>query len=195
MKNLLVAICLTLIGSHGVHSQVLKDTFNYISLAEAVEIDSSIVFALDLSKSKLRELPDELKMFTNLKALKLSKNKLTELPEFFKTFDNLEYLYLNKNKFTYFPHQVFHLSNLVFLDISRNKITNIPAGIKSLDSLSYLDVWDTRIKTFPEELTELKKLQYLDTRGITFSPSFVEKWTKKMPNTVIKFDKPCNCLE
>ena len=39
------------------------------------------VFRLDLSKQKLKEVPEEIRKFPNLKELNLSKNNISELPE------------------------------------------------------------------------------------------------------------------
>lgn len=51
----------------------------YTSLEEAKQ-HPELVYKLDLHKSKLTELPEEIMQFTNLTYLDLSKNKLSELP-------------------------------------------------------------------------------------------------------------------
>jgi Leucine-rich repeat (LRR) protein len=55
------------------------------------------VFALDLSKKKLKTLPDDLKKLPNLQWLKLEKNNLKEIPTWIGDFTNLQYLDLSNN--------------------------------------------------------------------------------------------------
>lgn len=171
------------------------DTLTYISLEEALSIPALEVVALDLSKQKLSEIPDTIRYFTNLKGIKLTKNKLTQLPDFFKAYDSLTFVHLSKNKFIHFPYVLFHCNAIQLIDISRNKLTAVPAGIGALQNLTHLDIWNNEITDFPIAFTQLPQLIYLDARGITFSPSFLEKWTNLLPDTKIMFDAPCKCLE
>lgn len=178
------------------YSQYNKiDTLSYLTLEEALLKKPEEVIALDLSKSKLTEVPDTVQLFVNLQGIKLTKNKLTALPDFFKSFHQLKYVHLSKNNFNHFPHVLFYCTTIQLIDISRNKVGTISPGIKNLSELTHLDIWDNEITDFPEELTLLKKLVFIDARGITFAPSFIEKWEKKLPSTKIQFDPPCNCLE
>jgi Leucine-rich repeat (LRR) protein len=196
MKKRLALLCLITIVSLQACGSTIKDTLSYISWDASTKVEDPLtVKAIDFTKYKLDSLPKTLARFTNLKGLRLSKNHLSHLPDFIKTFKSLEYLYLNKNKFEVFPHQVFHLKYLKVLDVSKNKLTNIPEGIKSLQKLIYFDIWANQIDSFPKELALLQQLEFFDARGRTYSPSFVESWLKKLPNTTIKFEKPCDCLE
>jgi len=194
MRNVFVIGLLIIIGNSS-WSQIPKDDLHYYTLSEAQSAFADTIYAIDLSKNKLTILPQELEQFKNLKGLRLTKNKLETLPSFFGKFQHLNFLYLDKNDFTYFPAEAFNLSNLIYLDISRNKIGAIPAGIKNLGNLQYLDVWDNRFIFIDEGFAELQQLKYIDFRGTTFATSFVEKWTLAFPNTEIKFDNPCNCLD
>lgn len=195
MKKPLKHLLILLVVKSSLFGQKLEDTLSYVKYSEALEMDVTSVTAIDFTRDRLKEIPEELFQFKNLKGLKLTKNKLTSLPDEFKSLKNLEFLHLDKNKFEVFPYQVFHLENLRYLNISKNKITSIPKGIKALNNLAHLDIWANRIEDFPSVLKELPKLQYLDTRGMTYSPTFVENWTKNLPNTEIKFDQPCNCMK
>lgn len=196
MKKRLALLFLSILFNGLAYSSPIKDTLTYLSWEASLETEDPLsVYAIDLTKYKLDSIPEALEKFKNIKGLKLSKNNLTRLPSFFKSFDSLEFLYLNKNKFEVFPYQVFHLSQLKLLDISKNELSNIPEGIKSLRQLVYLDIWSNEIDGFPEELSELQQLEFFDARGRTYSPSFVESWLEKLPNTTIKFEKPCKCLE
>lgn len=195
MKKTLKLLLIVLIVKSSLFAQKLKDTLNYVEFSEALEMDASSVVAIDFTRDRLKEIPEELFQFKNLKGLKLTKNKLERLPNEFKEFKSLEFLHIDKNKFEVFPHQIFHLENLRYLNISKNKITSIPRGVKALVNLTHLDFWANRIEEFPSVLKELSNLQYLDARGMTYSPTFVENWTKNLPNTEIKFDQPCDCMK
>jgi len=194
MKNwfvILLSILCSLIGI----TQNRFDTLHYISLEQALELNPLEVEAIDLSKSKLSAIPDAVFDFTALKGLKLSRNKLSILPEEMKKLTELQYVYIDKNKLTEFPIVLFYFSRLEVIALQRNKIFNLPDGIKMLQSLKYIDLWDNRIKALPSSLIEMPNLEYIDLRGITFSPTFVETWTNKMPHTQIHFEKPCACLD
>src|SRR5690554_906894 len=194
MKNAFAIGLLIIIGNIS-WSQIPVDELRYYSLSELINVNPDTIYAVDLSKERLTEIPKELEQFRNLRGLKLSKNKLEHLPAFFPLFDQLQFLYLDKNKFNYFPAAIFHLSELVYLNISRNEMNSIPAGVKNLKKLKYLDVWDNRFTFIDPAFAELQQLQFIDFRGTTFATSFVEKWTTAFPNTVVKFDNPCNCLD
>lgn len=189
------ALILTIIIGNVVWGQLPSDSLHYYELSELENVNPDTVYAIDLSRNRLKEVPPELSRFKNLKGLNLSKNKLTDLPAFFTTFKNLEFLYLKKNKFTHFPAKIFHLDELRYLDISRNKITSIPAGIKNLEKLIYFDFWDNRLTSITSHFKELQQLTFIDFRGTTFSESFVEKWTLAFPNATVKFDNSCSCLD
>src|SRR5690554_961425 len=194
MKNAFAIGFLIIVGNIS-WGQIPVDEYHYYTLSEINNVNPDTIYALDLSKQRLSELPSELQKFKNIRGLKLSRNKLTNLPEFFTEFKQIEFLYLNKNKLNHFPSVIFHLSDLVYLDISKNKMISIPAGIKNLKKLKYLDVWDNRFTSIDPAFAELQQLEFIDFRGTTFGTSFVEKWTLAFPNGVVKFDNPCNCLD
>lgn len=93
------------------------------------------------------------------------------------------------------PSEIFYLDKLIVLDVSRNDITSIPKGIQNLQHLEYLDAWDNSFTFVDPALSSLEKIKYIDFRGMTFSPTFVNKWNNLLPNTQIEFDPPCDCLE
>src|SRR5690554_7982296 len=111
MRNVVVIGLLIIIGEF-TWGQIPVDDLHYYSLEEVQQAHPDPIYAIDLSKKKLVQLPSELKQYRNLKGLKLTKNKLEELPEFFTLFSQLEFLYLDKNKFNHFPPQLFYLEDL-----------------------------------------------------------------------------------
>lgn len=189
------AIGFLLIISSFSWGQIPKDTFRVYTLKEALEVNADEVFSIDLSKGKLTELPAELERFKNLKSLNLSRNKLTALPDFFTEFTQLEFIYISRNKLTAFPYQLFYLFELRYLDLSRNEISSIPAGIENLKKLTYLDVWNNSFTFIDPVFAKLQQLEEVDFRGFAYSASFVERWVNAFPNTKVRFDPPCKCLD
>ncbi len=176
-------------------SQEIKDS-DYMSLEEARLNPPDSVFALRLSKLKLKEIPAEIYQFQNLRALDLSKNRLTEISSgSLNRFSKLEILNLGKNRLSLFPIDVCSMPNLTHLSLNDNIIEKIPTCIQYSVKMEHLDIFNTRISGFPEELFLLKDLKTLDARGMLYSPVFQEFWNQAMPNTEIKFDLPCNCID
>ncbi|HRH39091.1 MAG TPA: hypothetical protein PK760_12130, partial [Flavobacteriales bacterium] len=78
----LAAVCVAFLANAQLLTTAALDTVRtYHSLERALQ-EPDKVFRLDLSKSKLKEVPD-LRMFKNLNALDLSQNKLKSLPTWF----------------------------------------------------------------------------------------------------------------
>nr|AOE12215.1 hypothetical protein [uncultured bacterium] len=71
----------------------------------------------------------------------------------------------------------------------------MPTCIKYLTQLEHLDIFNTQMDSFPSELGLLKNLKTFDARGILFGREFQQTWEERLPNTKIKFDAPCNCIE
>ncbi len=171
------------------------DQLKYTPWKIAQYLPKDSVEAITFERLRLTEIPSDLWLFTDLQGLDLGKNKFTTIPPELKQLQKLKYLYLDKNKLSAFPQVVYHLFELELLDISRNDLIALPQGISSLKKLVYLDLWDTNIPSLPDDLVELDKLQFLDMRGMTYAPTFLERWEKRLPTTQIKFDPPCNCME
>src|SRR5690606_8763147 len=110
-----ITFCLLLYGSSIVMGQMLSkealDTAHvYTSIEEAMK-NPSQVYKLKL-RDKLENVPDEVKLFTNLNVLDLSKNRLTELPEFLIQMQYLQRLDISRNKFRVFPAQICRIISL-----------------------------------------------------------------------------------
>lgn len=151
------------------------------------------VYRLDLSKQKLKAVPEELRRMPNLNALDLGRNKLKELPPWFTDLANLQELTLSGNKLVDFPEVICGLRHLKRLDMSRNALTGLPACLGRLKELISLDLWSNDLATFPEELEGLEALRYVDLRVIQFSPKEMERITELWPRAKIQFSAPCNC--
>lgn len=171
-----------------------QETTKIFKWEDALKANPDSVFAIDASKLKWQQVPEELKQFKQLRFLNLSKNKIKELPEFIAEFKWLKVLDLTKNELFLFPVQLCKMNQLQKIHLSRNKIESIPACIQYMAELRVLDIWDNPITSLPEEVTKLEKLEAVDMRGIMLTPEFQEKWLKQMPDVKWYFDAPCHCV-
>lgn len=151
------------------------------------------VFRLDLSRKKLKELPQDLLKFKNLQELKISRNSLKELPSWIGDFKNLQVLDASYNDLKELPIEIGKLDNLEFLLLNRNIIETLPHEIGTLKKLEVLELWDNEIGVIPEELKNCKNLRILELRGILFSPSEQRQISDLLPETEVYFSPSCNC--
>ncbi|GIV42245.1 MAG: hypothetical protein KatS3mg034_1555 [Vicingaceae bacterium] len=170
-----------------------QSTKIYRSLESLKNVPVDSVFAIDLSKKKLKEFPEELSKFYRLKYLKLYGNRLKNFPEVICNFSQLEYLDLSKNPLDSIPPCIGKLRHLKELVLNRTEIDQLPKEIAFVDSLEVLDVWGTNLAFLPPEISRLKKLRVLDMRVIAMNRKEQEIIRQLLPNTEIKFSKPCNC--
>ena len=173
--------------------QSTLDTVRTYRSLERALAEPMLVVRLDLSKQKLKAVPEELRRLPNLNALDLGRNKLKELPPWFTDLTNLQELTLSGNKLMDFPEVICGLRHLKRLDMSRNALTGLPACMGRLKELTSLDLWSNDLATFPEELEGLEALRYVDLRVIQFSPKEMERIAELWPRAKIQFSAPCNC--
>lgn len=192
MMNKLLFVCLLILASECVQAQNSTKIFSW---ENALKANPDSVFAIDASKLKWTEIPEDLKKFKLLRYLNLSKNKLVSLPDFIADLMELKTIDLTKNEFISFPIQLCKMKQLQKIHLSRNKIDMIPTCIGYISELRVLDLWDNPINSLPDELMNLKKLTAVDMRGIMLSADFQNKWIKKMPEVKWFFDSPCHCID
>ncbi|HMQ77296.1 MAG TPA: leucine-rich repeat domain-containing protein [Flavobacteriales bacterium] len=173
--------------------QTTLDTVRTYRSLERALAEPMQVHRLDLSKQKLKAVPEELRRLPNLNALDLGRNKLKELPPWFTDLANLQELTLSGNKLVDFPEVICGLRHLKRLDMSRNALTGLPTCLGRLKELTSLDLWSNDLATFPEELEGLEALRYVDLRVIQFSPKEMERIAELWPRAKIQFSAPCNC--
>lgn len=164
----------------------------YKGLESIQNVSPDSVYRLDLSKSKLEEIPSIIFSFKNLQELDLSKNKLSHLKGI-EVFKDLRILNLTKNKFETFPLEICQATSIRNLFLGKNNIKVIPSCIGQLQSLIVLDMWYNPIDDLPEELTQLRNLRSLDLSGLNFSQSFQKEWNEKLPWVKIEFEAACDC--
>ena len=164
----------------------------FTSLDKALE-NPLEVYKLDLSKNRLKEVPEGVFTLSNLYHLNLSKNKLKEISSEIGSLKKLKHLNVDRNKLTKLPDELGELSQLEELLISRNEIQYLPNSIVDLKNLKVLDMWSNEFEEFPEDMEELKSLELIDMRGIIFDIEVIKTLEKRMPNTKIKYSNTCNC--
>jgi internalin A len=116
---------------------------------------------LDLSGSKLTELPAELGQLKNLTTLSLSYNQLTELPAELGQLKNLTTLSLSYNQLTELPAELGQLTNLTTLSLSSNQLTELPPELGQLTNLTILSLSYNQLTELPPELGQLTNLTTL----------------------------------
>jgi Leucine-rich repeat (LRR) protein len=103
---------------------------------------------LNLSKSKLLDIPSELYKLIKLQDLDISNNKITTLSKDIGNLKNLEYLDLSNNS--------------VWSEEKGYSSLSIPIEIKKFKKLRYLNLSDVKLKTLPKEIWELQSLEVLN---------------------------------
>jgi Leucine-rich repeat (LRR) protein len=180
------------IGQTLLDSLSLKNQKTFRSLAAAfVEPDS--VFKLDLSKQKLKEIPEEIRKFKNLQVLNLSRNRLRGAPSWIGELKNLQRIDLSNNKLEVLTDSIGSCGNLIYLGLNRNILETLPRTIGRLEFLEVIELWDNEIISLPDEIKHLHNLKTLELRGILFSQEEQDQIHNLLPETDVFFSPSCNC--
>lgn len=173
-------------------SAALREQVVYKSMATALQSPDS-VYKLDLSRKKLKALPEEIKNFRNLQILNISHNDLKELPAWIGDLTSLQSLDVSNNKLKEIPASIGRLTNLVYLGLNRNVIEGLPHEIGQCSNLVVLEMWDNEVDSLPEEIKNLHNLETLELRGILFSQDEQDQIHQLLPDATIYFSPSCNC--
>ncbi len=197
MRTLVIALYVFLCGAGAAQAQFLSQAGldsarTFRSLERALKHDGP-VYRLDLSGSKLKAVPEEIRQLKHLNALDLSGNKLRELPDWFSDLQYMQELRLSRNKLVVFPHVICKLRHLKRLDMARNRLNGLPECIGNLKELVSLDLWSNDLVDFPEEISGMESLRFLDLRVIQFEQPEMDQIQELLPATKIWFSPPCNC--
>lgn len=180
------------IGQTLLDTLALKNQKTFKSLAAAsVEPDS--VFKLDLSRQKLKEIPEEIRKFKSLQFLNLSRNRLREVPSWIGELKNLQRIDLSNNKLKELPDSLGACVNLIYLGLNRNIIETLPRTVGRLEFLEVIELWDNEIISLPDEIKHLHNLKTLELRGILFSQEEQDQIHNLLPDTDVFFSPSCNC--
>ncbi|MBT8195211.1 MAG: leucine-rich repeat domain-containing protein [Bacteroidia bacterium] len=164
----------------------------YTSVASIKQNPENVII-LDLRKSKLKEIPQEVFACTNLEELYLNKNRLKFIPAEIGQLKNLKKVDFSNNKLKTLPEEIGDLSQLTHLLMNRNLIEELPYSIGKLKKLEVIEMWDNEIIEFPDSIGELKKLQVFELRNILFSKEEQAYLKALLPNCKFYFSPPCNC--
>ncbi|XP_003744856.1 leucine-rich repeat-containing protein 57 [Galendromus occidentalis] len=116
-----------------------------------------------LSECRLKEYPLELQCAADkLRSLDLSKNKIKHIPDCIGQLTKLKILVLSNNKIVKLPDAFCQLVKLETLNLSGNQLHNLPLGFGQLAALKSLNISENNLKKFPEQLTKLPALEALD---------------------------------
>lgn len=166
----------------------------YTSMKEALAVeDPTTIYRLDLSRQRLRSVPDELARFTQLRELRLDRNKLDSLPPFLADFSHLELFSAEENELSAFPAAMWNWPQLRELHLGNNWIASIPIDIDALDQLEVLSLWSNVIGTFPVSLSELPKLRQLDLLNNDMTAEEQELLRIWLPDVELIMSEPCRC--
>ena len=192
MKKIFLFFFISLMFSDCFAQKQVETETLYTDLKKANE-EPEKVTRLKLTRKKLREVPPEIFLFTNLRELDLSHNKLDLIPEEIGKLENLQSLNLSSNKLTALPSSIGQLKKLETLSAARNDIQTLPPEIGELQNLRYLNLWDCDLQTIPDELGQLTELKELELRSILFTDEERARIKKLLPNTKIYLSPSCQC--
>lgn len=166
----------------------------YTSLEAALAVeDPGSIYRLDLSRQRLKRVPEELARFTELRELRLDRNKLKSLPAFLANFSHLEIFSAEENELTAFPEAMWSWPRLKELRLGDNWIEAIPLNIDACQELIVLALWSNVIGTFPASLSELPQLQRLDLLNNEMTAEEQELLRIWLPDVQLDLSQPCRC--
>lgn len=142
----------------------LDTSIVYYNLLEALS-NPLEVFSLDLSKNQLKEFPDEIFEFKNLRYLNLSSNKIQTLPYSIDSLTYLTELLINDNELTILPKSIWRLKELIVLDVSGNNIRELSVVESKASNLAYLDIGNNNLGYLPKQMFSFEKLNYFLVYG------------------------------
>jgi len=172
---------------------LITDTnYVYKSLGVALQ-NPDQVYRLNLSKHKLKSIPEDVFKLTHLRELNLSHNDIKTIPVEISGLTELRRLNLANNELDSLPDEIGSLHNLVYLGLNRNEIVELPAAIGNLENLEVLELWDNELSVIPDELSKLKKIQTIELRGILFSDEEQARIHSLVPNATVYFSPSCQC--
>jgi len=128
------------------------------SLEEAMQIHPELVSKICIRDFKGDSLPTKIREFNKLTEFSIfGAENLKELPEEIGTFTQLKYLAITDTLVEELPRGIFLLPRLQTLYIDRNKLQQIPENI-NLPNLRAADFGENELTTLPKSLANSKQL-------------------------------------
>ncbi len=143
----------------GIH---LSDAISMIAFFPCVKFKNDLVYGLGLNTLNLKEIPDIVFRFRELRELYLNRNNLTGLSPQLFTLNKLEILELSSNPIEELPPDIGQLKRLKRLNLIGCDLRKLPESFGSLVDLTYLNLdSNTHLYTFPASFGNLRSLKEL----------------------------------
>ncbi len=146
---------------------------------------NSVVINFD--NQKLRDLPTNLPQ--DVENISVSSNRLRNFPQGIANFKQLKVLNLSNNSISEVRFDFGNIKQLHYLDLSNNKIKSVDESIGKASNLEYLDLSNNKLKTIPISITNLKNLKVLDLRNNRLVFSSVKTILQSLPGTNVLHDE------
>ncbi len=142
---------------------------------------------LNFDNQKLRDLPANLPQ--NVENISISSNRLRNFPQGITNFKQLKVLNLSNNSISEVKFDFGNTPQLRWLDLSNNKIKSLDETIGKASNLEYLDLSDNKLKTIPMSITNLKRLKVLNLKNNRLPFSSIKTILQSLPNTNVLHDE------
>ena len=197
MKIRLITCIAALVGTlHGAAQSLTSEQLDtcqvFTDLGVAVA-QADQVYVLDLTRSRLKQFPQEVFLMRNLNKLVLDRNKLDSLPNRIQDLKHLQYLSVERNQLVSLPDGICALDSLRELRLGDNEIARIPENIGALNALEVLSLWSNVVGYYPESLAKLQRLREFDLLNIQMNQEEQDFVRFLLPHSAIVFSPPCDC--
>lgn len=123
---------------------------NIAGLNELKKSEYNKILFLDLSEQKLKELPKQIELCTNLLAIDLSNNPITKFEGLDKC-KSLNAVFIESSELTFIPNEIFYLKNLTSINLNNNNISNFETTVhEPLKFLTGVNLSSNRLKEIPK---------------------------------------------
>lgn len=126
----------------------------------------SNTYNVQLTTGRLKDVPEELKICTEIKYLDLFGNSIKEIPDWFFQFKRLEHLSLKNNTLKELPTIIFTIQNIKHLNLAENQIHEIKDHyFRNLMDIEKVDISYNQITSIPSERITSPKCKILSIKG------------------------------
>ncbi|MEM1323934.1 MAG: leucine-rich repeat domain-containing protein [Bacteroidota bacterium] len=129
---------------------------------EMAQRQPHIVTELYIHNRGLRQVPESITGFPQLRKLDVSNNRLSELPQALLQLPQLEILVLSHNRFEQLPSWLHQLPQLKSIDFSYNRLQQLPEVLFDCQPLQHIALAHNTLVQLPAAIGQLNQLLYLD---------------------------------
>lgn len=173
-----------------------RETPPYTTLddARAARAAGQPIYRLDLTKQRLRVLPDDITEWSEVREVILDRNKLRVIDTDLSRWTELVVFSAESNELEAFPTSLLRWRNLEQLRLGDNQIDSIPLNIDRLQHLKELSLWSNVISHYPASLGDLKTLELLDLQYNDMTAEEQDLLQSWLPERVrVNLSPPCRC--